>query len=158
LTVRISPLDSSAATHEALKKLGGRSGDGPLLYFAAARDTDSRYRIQPGYLLDLHLLTRLRARARSRGNAGAEDLRTALTLVRGRPLTGADSPNHGRDQYSWLGESSINPPHVLATIIDTAHHLAKIRLDQGDTAGARWAVQQAGSPTPTGSTTNPGWT
>jgi hypothetical protein len=108
-----------------------------------ARDNHNLYRLQPGYLLDWQLFTRLRARARRPGGAGIADLRTALTLVRGRPLTGTDTHNHGRAQYTWLPQSGINPPHVLAAIIDTAHHLAQLYLDQGDTTGARWAVGQA---------------
>jgi hypothetical protein len=108
-----------------------------------ARETHNVYRLEPGYLLDWDLLRRLRARARRRGDAAVDDLRTALSLVRGRPLAGADTRSYGRDQYTWLGESSITPPHVLAAIIDAAHHLAELHLDQGDTAGARWAVQQA---------------
>jgi hypothetical protein len=51
--------------------------------------------------------------------------------------------SYGRSQYTWLPESDINPPHVVATIVDAAHHLAQHHLDQGDTAGARWAVNQA---------------
>ena len=108
-----------------------------------ARDTDGRYRLEPGYLLDWDLLGRLRARARRRGPDGGEDLRTALTLVRGRPFSGADNPNYGRNQYTWLPETANNPMHVLAVTIDTAHQLARHYLDAGDTAGARWAIDQA---------------
>jgi hypothetical protein len=108
-----------------------------------ARDTNSLYQRRPGYLLDWHLLRRLKTRARQRGHAGIEDLRAALALVRGRPLAGADSLTNGRNQYSWLGESDINPPHILAVIVDTAHHLAQLHLERCDTVGARWAVHQS---------------
>jgi hypothetical protein len=120
----------------------GETSDGRL-WLPDARDTNSRYQLRPGYLLDWHLLRRLQARSRRRGTSGIEDLRAALALVRGRPLAGADSRNYGRNQYTWLGESAINPPHLLAAITDTAHHLADLYLEHGDTAGARWAVQQA---------------
>ena len=33
--------------------------------------------------------------------------------------------------------------HVLAVTVDAAHQLAQHYLKAGDTAGARWAVQQA---------------
>jgi hypothetical protein len=33
--------------------------------------------------------------------------------------------------------------HVLAVTIDTAHQLAQLYLTNGDTAGARWAIDQA---------------
>jgi hypothetical protein len=108
-----------------------------------ARDTDGRYRLEPGYLLDSDLLTRLRARARRRGPDGADDLRAALALIRGRPFSGADSPNYGRNQYTWLPETANNPMHTLAVVIDTAHQLAQHYLATGDTAGARWAIDQA---------------
>jgi hypothetical protein len=108
-----------------------------------ARDTDGRYRLEPGHLLDWDLLGRLRARARRRGPDGGEDLRAALTLVRGRPFSGTDGPSYGRNQYTWLPETANNPMHVLAVTVDTAHQLARHYLDAGDTAGARWAIQQA---------------
>jgi hypothetical protein len=74
---------------------------------------------------------------------GCLDLRGALELVRGVPFAGADRPSGGRNPYAWLPESEINPPHLVAAVVDTAHHLAALCLDSGDTAGARWAVAKA---------------
>ena len=125
-----------------LRRWLGRTPDGDA-WLPDARHTNSLYQLQAGYLLDWHLLRRLTTRARQRGKAGIDDLRAALALVRGRPLAGTDSLHNGRNQYSWLGESDINPPHILAVIVDTAHHLAQFYLEAGDTAGARWAVHQA---------------
>ena len=125
-----------------LRRWLGRTPDGDA-WLPDARHTNSVYQLQAGYLLDWHLLRRLTTRARQRGKAGIDDLRAALALVRGRPLAGTDSLHNGRNQYSWLGESDINPPHILAVIVDTAHHLAQLYLEAGDTAGARWAVHQS---------------
>ncbi|MDT5024859.1 MAG: hypothetical protein QOE61_1285 [Micromonosporaceae bacterium] len=101
------------------------------------------YRLTPGYLFDWHLFRRLRARAKTRGAQGIGDLRTALELVQNRPFYSVDTQTTGRKPYTWLGESEINPPHVVAAVIDVAHELAQHYLDEGDTTGARWAVAQA---------------
>jgi len=106
---------------------------------------DRIYRLRPGYLLDWHLFRRLRTRGEAHGPAGVKDLRRALELVRGVPLDGADRQYAagGRNPYTWLAESDINPEHITAAIVDTAHLLAKLYLEAGDTTGARWAVQRA---------------
>jgi DNA-binding SARP family transcriptional activator len=106
---------------------------------------DRAYRLRPGYLLDWHLFRRLRARGEAHGSAGAKDLRAALELVRGEPLDGADRPYSAaaRNPYTWLPDSDIHPDHIVAALIDTAHQLAEMYLDTGDTGGARWAVEQA---------------
>jgi hypothetical protein len=103
------------------------------------------YRLCDGYLLDWHLFRRLRTRGESRGVAGTTDLRRALELVRGAPLDGADRPYQagGRNPYTWLPSSSIQPHHFASAIVDTAHQLVNLYLDAGDTAAARWAVEQA---------------
>jgi hypothetical protein len=104
---------------------------------------DLGYRLAGGYLLDWHLFRRLRTRG-ERTEAGTEDLRTALELVRGVPLDGADRPRAPgtRNPYPWLAESGIHPDHLVAAIVDTGHLLAERCLAAGDPAGARWAVQQ----------------
>lgn len=106
---------------------------------------DRSYRLRPGFLLDWHLFRRLRTRGEAHGSAGGKDLRTALELVRGVPLDGADRPYAAgaRNPYTWLAESDINPEHITAALVDTAHQLAGLCLDADDTAGARWAVGQA---------------
>lgn len=103
------------------------------------------YRLAEGYLFDWHLFRRLRTRAENKGDAGTEDLRAALRLVRGIPLDRADrtSAPGARNPYPWLAESNIRPDHIVATVIDTAHQLAELCLAAGDTEGVRWAVRQA---------------
>jgi len=120
----------------------GETNDGTS-WLPDARETNSLYQLQPGYLLDWHLFRRLHARAQRRGASGIGDLHTALSLVRGRPLAGEEGKRYGRSRYTWLGESAVNPPHVVAGIIDAAHRLAELHFDHEDSAGVRWAVQQA---------------
>jgi hypothetical protein len=126
----------------ARRWLGNRPDGEPWLPDVGA---DLSYRLADGYLLDWHLFRRLRTRAEMHGAAGTEDLRQALRLVRGVPLAGADRPAAPgtRNPYPWLAESDIDPTHLIATIVDTAHLLAERCLADGDPAGARWAVQQA---------------
>ncbi|MDG4833003.1 peptidoglycan-binding protein [Solwaraspora sp. WMMD1047] len=106
---------------------------------------DRRYRLTPGYLLDWQLFRRLRARGERCGPAGADDLRQALDLVRGEPLAGAELPYSSgyRNPYTWLPDSTIQPHNLASAVVDTAHQLAEHCLAQGDTAGARWAVERA---------------
>jgi hypothetical protein len=106
---------------------------------------DLAYRLADGYLFDWHLFRRLRSRGEARGPEGAEDLRTALRLVRGVPLDGAARPvaPGTRNPYPWLGESDLHPDHLVAAVVDTAHRLAELCLAVGDPEGARWAVRQA---------------
>jgi len=106
---------------------------------------DRTYRLADGVLLDWHLFRRLRSRGEAHGPAGVKDLYAALDLVRGVPLDGADRAYaaRARNPYTWLPESDIFPPHIVSAIVDTAHQLAQLCLDAGDTAGARSAVQRA---------------
>src|SRR5437762_4976196 len=106
---------------------------------------DRTYRLTDGYLLDWHLFRRLRVRGEAHGPAGVKDLRAALELVRGVPLDGADRAYAlgARNPYPWLPESDIYPGHIVSAIADTAHELAELYLDAGDTTSTRWAVRQA---------------
>jgi len=108
-------------------------------------DESLTYRLADGYLFDWHLFRRLRTRAETKGALGEPDLRAALELVRGSPLDGADRPaaTGDRNPYPWLAESEIHPAHLVATVVDTAHHLAELCLARGDLDGVRWAVRQA---------------
>jgi LysM repeat protein len=106
---------------------------------------DRTYRLADGYLLDWHLFRRLRSRGDAHGPAGVKDLRAALELVRGVPLDGADRAYAvgARNPYTWLPESEVYPGHVVSAIVDTAHELAEMYLEAGDTINARWTVQRA---------------
>ena len=127
----------------------GEAPDGqPWLPDATA---DRRYRLRDGFLLDWHLFRRLRSRGESRGPAGTNDLRDALGLVRGAPLASADVAYSAvaRNPYPWLPTSEIQPHHLAAAVVDTAHRLVELCLDGGDITGARWAVDQAWIADPT---------
>jgi nucleoid-associated protein YgaU len=130
------------AVARARRWLGDAPDGQPWLPDATA---DRRYRLRDGFLLDWHLFRRLRSRGESRGPAGTNDLRDALSLVRGAPLASADvaySPV-ARNPYVWLPTSEIQPHHLAAAVVDTAHRLVELCLDGGDITGARWAVDQA---------------
>lgn len=105
---------------------------------------EAHYRLEPGFLLDWHLFRRLRARGQAHGPAGADDLRAALELVQGQPLEGYERiASTTRAPYSWLPTSDIDPDHIIAAVVDTAHELAQLCLADGDPAAARWAVERA---------------
>ena len=122
--------------------LGLRPDGQPWLHES---DSEGRYRLDPGVLVDWYLFRRLRARGESRGLAGAEDLHTALGLVTGAPLHDAERPPLAgiRPAYSWLPGTALQPELILAGITDTAHELVDMCLDTGDFDGARHAVGRA---------------
>lgn len=126
------------ATISRARSWAGRRADGsPWL-------AEVHYKLENGYLLDWHLFRRLRARGQSRGHDGIADLRAALELVRGMPLAGYERiASTTRTPYNWLPTSDIDPDHLIAAIVDTAHELAQLYLSRGDTTGARWAVDKA---------------
>ncbi|WP_203993953.1 LysM peptidoglycan-binding domain-containing protein [Virgisporangium aurantiacum] len=122
--------------------LGSASDGEPWLPEAT---TDRRYRLRDGFLLDWDLFRRLRERSDNRGPAGMSDLRVALGMVRGAPLADADIAfsSVARNPYTWLPTSDIQPHHLTSAVVDAAHRLTELCLAGGDTAGARWAVEQA---------------
>ncbi|GGM23787.1 LysM peptidoglycan-binding domain-containing protein [Dactylosporangium sucinum] len=139
---RVKDASRRVAITRARRWLGDTAAGTPWL---PEMGSDRVYRLEPGYLLDWHLFRRLRSRGESHGPAGVKDLRAALELVRGAPLDGADRAyaSGARNPYAWLPESDIYPGHLVSAIVDTAHELAELYLDAGDTTGARWAVQRA---------------
>jgi LysM repeat protein len=125
-----------------LRRWLGDAADGNA-WLPDARDADYRYRLRPGYLVDWHLVCRLRARAQRRGGAGTDDLHAALSLVGGRPLADCDDRVRGRIPYHWTPGSDLDRSHIIPAVADIAHDLAIRRLASGDPAGARWAIDQA---------------
>lgn len=89
-------------------------------------------------LVDLALFRRLRERALTRGSGGIADLETALSLVRGEPLSGTD-PRH----WTWALEGSRLDHEAVVAIVDVAHTVVTAKLAAGDTAAARTAVAVA---------------
>jgi hypothetical protein len=102
-----------------------------------------RYRIT-GHLLDWDLFRRLRKRAQARAAAGrradaADDYENALGLVRGPVL----HPLRQRG-YQWLHNPDQRHEHLIpGFIIDTAHELVDLALDEGDIELARFAAETA---------------
>jgi DNA-binding SARP family transcriptional activator len=89
-------------------------------------------------LVDWQLFERLVARAgRRQGSARTQDLRHALSLVRGKPF---ESVPAGR--YAWLAGRNLEE-HMSAVIIDTAHALAAELLEVGEAQAARDVARSA---------------
>lgn len=88
-------------------------------------------------LCDEDLFRRLRLRGEARGSDGLGDLRLALRLVGGTPYDGIRAKGG-----TWLAESRIDQ-HLLCAIVDVAHTISTITLEQGDIKLARAAAELA---------------
>jgi LysM repeat protein len=88
-----------------------------------------------GILTDLDLFRRLRARGQSRGAAGIDDLRAALSLVAGEPFS--DLRPHG---WSWLLDGDRIDHISSCAIVDTAHIVTTHGLATGDLQLAAFAA------------------
>lgn len=101
------------------RRLMGLQPDGSDWLPDAAKSESARSRGVPTYQLhqqvlsDADLLRRLRDRARRRGEAGLDDVETALSLVRGDPFEQLRSGGYG-----WLLEGDRHDLHLAATIED----------------------------------------
>jgi nucleoid-associated protein YgaU/DNA-binding SARP family transcriptional activator len=93
---------------------------------------DGIYRLAPSVTCDWSEFQTLARRGLTAGSAGIEDLQAALDLVRDRPLLGI----RDRD-YTW---AEYDIQHMISTIADTAHVLARLRAE-GD--GHRAAIESA---------------
>ena len=98
--------------------------------------TDGIYRISPHLHSDIERFTSLiREADRKTGEAAAEHLRAALSLVEGTPFTGAGTG------YSWVHTQGIIT-HTIVAIDNAAHRLAEHALAADDPAEATWAARQ----------------
>lgn len=101
------------------RRLMGMRPDGSDWLPDAAEDESARSRGVPTYqlnqdvLMDAHLVQRLRDRARRRGEAGLDDVETALALVHGEPF---DQLLKGG--YGWLLEGERHDLHLTALVDD----------------------------------------
>jgi DNA-binding SARP family transcriptional activator len=111
--------------------LGTRPDKQPYLPYVA---DEGDYRLHPDVGCDWHDFCRLARHGLSRGADGADDLATALALVRGRPFLGVDP-----DTYTW---AEPDTQEMVSAIVDVAHALSTIRLDQGDYRAAQDAAAQ----------------
>jgi hypothetical protein len=71
------------------------------------------------------------------------DLRTALALIRGVPMSRQRDTGPYRRPYTWIGDSDIATGRILAVVAGIAHNVAQYHLQIGDPATARWAVDRA---------------
>lgn len=95
------------------------------------------YQVQD-VLVDLDLFRRLRARGEARGAAGIEDLKTAMSLVRGLPFSLLREKG-----WSWLLDTERVHETVGCAIVDTAHILVTDALAKGALDLAREVAEAA---------------
>ena len=92
------------------------------------------YELQ-GVLIDADLFRRLRLRGQAKGPAGLDDLRTALSLVAGEPLTGFKD-NRG----NWVYDGERVDQQYVVAIADVAHIVATVEHQAGNHLAAREAA------------------
>ena len=91
--------------------------------------SEGSLRLSSRVLVDWELFEALQKRASKLGRSRSDvrrDLETALRLVRGRPLSQLPAR-----RYAWLAETYLEQ-HIPSAIIDAAHDLAQILLEEGD--------------------------
>ena len=108
----------------------GRTAAGELFLPLVA--DGGEYRLRPEVTCDWHDFLRLARRGLAQGPDGAEDLASALDLVRGRPFLGIDPAT-----YSWA-EGDIQ--EMISAIVDIAHVVSSSRRGAGDYRGAEEAA------------------
>lgn len=107
-----------------------------------SRQTEAaRLRGQAAYqvedvLVDADLFRRLRARGEARGPAGLDDLRHALSLVKGTPLG-----QLRREGGAWLSEGQRLDQLLQCAIVDVAHLVTTASLALGDHVAAQEAAE-----------------
>ncbi len=104
------------------------------------------YELQ-GVLVDADLFRRLRLRGQAQGPAGLDDLRTALSLVTGEPLTGFKD-NRG----NWVYDGERVDQQYVVAIADVAHIVATAEHHAGNHLAAREAALIALKADPYGET------
>ena len=104
------------------------------------------YELQ-GVLVDADLFRRLRLRGQAKGPAGLDDLRTALSLVTGEPLTGFRD-NRG----NWVYDGDRVDQQYVVAIADVAHIVATAEHQAGNHPAAREAALVAIKADPYGET------
>jgi DNA-binding SARP family transcriptional activator len=138
LETAIWPQGVKASTrHQALARTRAWLGQNEQGEPNLPTTSGGQLRLAPTVLIDWELFTRLVRRADHRPKGRATDLRAALRLVQGKPFENLPS---GR--YGWLAENLLEQ-HIPSAIVDAAHHLAELLLEQGDNAGAQQIAQTA---------------
>lgn len=108
----------------------------------------AKTRGQPAYQIedlqiDADLFRRLRTRAQTRGPAGIQDLKQALTLVKGTPFS-----QLRRDGGAWLAQGNRLDQILQCAIIDVAHTITTAALAQGDHTTAQQTAELAATIAP----------
>jgi hypothetical protein len=100
-------------------------------------DETGRIRLGDGVRVDWQVFQALAGLGARSGDPGSEDvyLGRALGLVSGRLLAG-----RAAGRYAWLATDGLEY-EVAARVADTAHRLARLRLEAGDARGAMDAAR-----------------
>jgi DNA-binding SARP family transcriptional activator len=109
----------------------GSASDGSLLL---PRTSDGVYRLSPAVGMDWERFLVKAEEGGRLGIAGADALRGALELVRGRPFELVRPRS-----YEW---TIVQQAEMEARIAEVAELLADLRLEAGDHAGATWAARR----------------
>ncbi|MCU1493398.1 MAG: Peptidoglycan-binding LysM [Acidimicrobiaceae bacterium] len=108
----------------------GRNADGEP-YLPLVADGGS-YRLRAEVSCDWHDFVRFAELGLETNPPNPSALSAALDLVRGRPFLGVDPTT-----YTW---AESDTQEMISAVVDVAHALAELRLEEGDLRGAREAV------------------
>jgi DNA-binding SARP family transcriptional activator len=113
----------------------GKDPDGALYLPRVPGGGARLYRVSDLVRLDYEIfMAQVRRAAAEEGPAAIATLRSALSLVRGRPF---EVLGKG---YEWAFVGLAT--RMAEDVADAAHRMATLCLDVGDAQGARWAAQQ----------------
>lgn len=126
---RVSRNTRNPVISRARQWLGTNSAGEPYLGLAAE---GGHYTLSPEVSCDWREFSALAERGLAAGADGSTDLVAALELVRGRPFLGVNPA-----AYGWAESVTQD---MISAVVDIAHALADLALDQGDYRCARWAA------------------
>ena len=124
---RVTATKRNGPVNQARTWLGTADDGHPYVAMVA----EHGYRLAPDTACDWNLLRDLLADDIS--TVSTPDLRKALTLVAGQPLT----VTGGRGTWAW---AEADRQEMIATVADVAHELATRALTTGDSTLAAWAA------------------
>lgn len=126
---RVEKTTRNPFVSRARQWLGRNAGGEPYLPLVA---DGGSYRLRPEVSCDWHDFVRFAKLGLETNPQNASALSAALGLVRGRPFLGVDLST-----YTW---AESDTQEMISAVVDVAHALAELLLQEGDLRGAREAV------------------
>ena len=124
---------SAGRLHTTVYRARQALGEAPNATPYLPKANQGRYRLSSEVGSDLARFHEHLSRARSDPAHPAQELRAALELVRGQPLSATSA------DYAW----ATNEVHAIEQdISDAAHRLAELYLEQDQPEEARWAAER----------------